>query len=549
MSLAQNAALVVIDMQPKFATRFGYHKDPANAARLDQVLQRQSELIKLAKESGMPILTIEYTNHGATTDLLKNEIGNYPDARTFVKSTDGMFEANSGVVKEINEFLKGRSVSELLITGANGGACVRCSIEGALNSGYQVWTDDSAIIDLNYNKFVYPYRYQDGSLRLDSKELQAKLNQRTNVNSLREIIAANNSKSINSNLNTVSPENQVAKEVNGSSPALPVQKAMPPLTQEPVAVNVPSQANPVQEIIAPAAQESIAPAAQETIAVKTISGGPSVIDPMALSRSLATKIGIVGGLVGLYRAATESASKDSISREKCPDSNNADTFKLLAQYDQDVIDAVAADCKRRGREPDYSGQLKEIVDEGKGAISRAVCTGDGIVKLIHKNGTTSKIKYSGEHSLASFSVSPSDADGEQTMNYSQNSKKSWRVVTTIKQKNGQVHTREESWQSLQSRSYCATHKCTDDEMTSSFEGYDDSTDNNFPYGYLGTEKSLPMSETLYRIRRLLLAGSIGTPSFDELCTRLGTKAPQEVVFSDPNASGVVQQAQATHFTK
>src|SRR4051812_44676872 len=89
ISYAENAALIVIDMQPNFAERKGYHVDPENITKLNAVLQRQRELIELAKETHMPILTIEYCNYGSTCDSLKSAMGDYPDARTYVKRTDG----------------------------------------------------------------------------------------------------------------------------------------------------------------------------------------------------------------------------------------------------------------------------------------------------------------------------------------------------------------------------------------------------------------------------------------------------------------------------
>lgn len=179
-SFAQNAALVVIDMQPFFAERGKKHTLPENQAKIDQILQRQRELIRTAKERNIPILMIEYIRCGPTCEALTREIGDYAHTRTFIKATDGMFAAGSGVVKDITDYLGSQNITKLIVSGANGGACVKCSIEGALNNGFQVWADPNAIADFNYAEFVYPYHYRDGQLSV-SAELSAKFNQQTDL--------------------------------------------------------------------------------------------------------------------------------------------------------------------------------------------------------------------------------------------------------------------------------------------------------------------------------------------------------------------------------
>ncbi|PWU20348.1 MAG: hypothetical protein C5B49_04460 [Bdellovibrio sp.] len=161
--LAQTA-LVIIDMQPYFAERGGYHNLVGNQEKIEKVLNRQVELIEMAKSNRLPIVTIEYSGCGSTCTAIKKAIGNYGDARTFVKSSDGMFSNWGGIENELDTYLKGRNTSQLIITGANGGYCVKCSIEGALNKGYRVWTDADAVADFNFEEFKHPYYYKDGQI-------------------------------------------------------------------------------------------------------------------------------------------------------------------------------------------------------------------------------------------------------------------------------------------------------------------------------------------------------------------------------------------------
>jgi nicotinamidase-related amidase len=167
MAFAQKVALVVIDMQPRFVTRGGKHNVPDNQLKTRQVLERQIYLIQAAKAHHVPIVQIEYQNYGETHDMITQQIGDYDLTRTFLKSADGMFAPRGGIVNELRAYLDSLGVTDLLVTGANGGYCVRCSIEGALIQGYKIWADNLAIIDFNPAEFHYPYKYSDNFFRVD----------------------------------------------------------------------------------------------------------------------------------------------------------------------------------------------------------------------------------------------------------------------------------------------------------------------------------------------------------------------------------------------
>jgi hypothetical protein len=151
-------------------------------------LARQAELIRAAKANGMTILTVEYKDCGTTCKALKAEVGDYPQARTFIKDTDGLFYDNQ-IKAELKDYLKTNSVTDLVMTGANGGACVKCTIEGAIQEGYKVWADSRAIGDFNNKDFIYPYRYDPKDLYLKGSLATQNFNQGENL-SLSEILNA-----------------------------------------------------------------------------------------------------------------------------------------------------------------------------------------------------------------------------------------------------------------------------------------------------------------------------------------------------------------------
>jgi Isochorismatase family len=120
---------------------------------------------KLAMSRGRPIVVIEFANCGTTCELLKREIGDYPNTQTFVKKGLSIFEEWSGIAEELKRFLDSHKVTRLIMVGANGSACMKCSIEQALNEGFKVTADPHGIADFNREKFEYPYEYDGTTFR------------------------------------------------------------------------------------------------------------------------------------------------------------------------------------------------------------------------------------------------------------------------------------------------------------------------------------------------------------------------------------------------
>lgn len=167
-ALGDPIGLVIIDMQPHFAERNNLHKMPPNAEKGRQVLARQVELIKVAKEAKAHIILVEFHNRGPSSPVLQNAIGAYSRTATFVKHDDDVFSPYSLVANDVKRYLDSNGIKDLVMAGANGNACVKCSIESALHLGYRVWAASDAIIDFNFTDFILPYHYDAGDIRLSS---------------------------------------------------------------------------------------------------------------------------------------------------------------------------------------------------------------------------------------------------------------------------------------------------------------------------------------------------------------------------------------------
>lgn len=158
--IGDKEALIIIDMQPFFVERGGNHKDPENVKKVKSIISSQIELIEMAKIKKIPIIFLEYDDFGETTSDLKVAASSHPDVAYILKNTDGVFENSNRFRDELINHLSKREIGALIITGANGGACVERSIQGALENNYTVVAVNTAIADFNYEKFIYPYSKQ-----------------------------------------------------------------------------------------------------------------------------------------------------------------------------------------------------------------------------------------------------------------------------------------------------------------------------------------------------------------------------------------------------
>ncbi len=151
-------ALLVIDMQPGFVTRGGNENSAKNKLSFAQLLAAQVEAIRKAKQHHAAIVFLEFKgNYGPTNEELKKAVGTYPNAEFFTKDTDGAFNQSNSFRAEFIEHLKKEKVCDLVVTGANGGACVEESIKGAIENCYNVTAVSEGIADFNFETFIYPY--------------------------------------------------------------------------------------------------------------------------------------------------------------------------------------------------------------------------------------------------------------------------------------------------------------------------------------------------------------------------------------------------------
>lgn len=156
-------ALIIIDMQPYFFTR-GFEEEisPENTAKINQILEEQVKLIEIAKENKIPVIFVEYIMDEPkkltrTNKNLRKAAGKYKKKLYFSKDKDGVFSASNAEV--IHTYLDQNNVGNLIIVGANGGACVKESIQGALQNNFDVLVYTKAIADFDYKEFLYPYDF------------------------------------------------------------------------------------------------------------------------------------------------------------------------------------------------------------------------------------------------------------------------------------------------------------------------------------------------------------------------------------------------------
>jgi nicotinamidase-related amidase len=157
---ATGTALLVIDMQPGFITRGGNDKAPPNVKKTRYLTQAQVALIREARAEHYPIVFMEYVgNYGDTNAKLKTAAGDgvNKDIRIFKKDTDGAFDDGNSHKEELVDYLRSRKIGTLVVAGANGGACVRETLEGALDEHCNVIAYTRGIADFNYEDFIYPY--------------------------------------------------------------------------------------------------------------------------------------------------------------------------------------------------------------------------------------------------------------------------------------------------------------------------------------------------------------------------------------------------------
>lgn len=142
-------ATVLIDMQEGFYARGG----TTNSEGLKNLVHNQRRLLEWSVENNIPVLVFEYVGYGKTDPKLMKIIKNYKH-KVIQKNTDGGFYSISR--EETLATLKEWRVDALIVAGINGPYCVQSTIEGALESGYDVMTTAWVIGNINHNPPTFP---------------------------------------------------------------------------------------------------------------------------------------------------------------------------------------------------------------------------------------------------------------------------------------------------------------------------------------------------------------------------------------------------------
>lgn len=159
MSSTQSA-LMIIDMQDQFVLRGGKALSRENGNAVTAAIDEQIRAIEHAKKANLPIVIVEYFGYGPTNSRLKEAVAGYAKAKTILKSTDGIFDHDNVYKRDLASFLFQEKVKTLMVLGANGGACVRQSIAGALQANCSVISTERGVADFNYRKFIFPYQFK-----------------------------------------------------------------------------------------------------------------------------------------------------------------------------------------------------------------------------------------------------------------------------------------------------------------------------------------------------------------------------------------------------
>lgn len=156
-------ALIVIDFQPEMWVRTKQHEKEGNVEKLEKMKAAVLKTIELAKEENLPIVLIKFKDHGPIYSEVLKSLEGYPHAKTILKDSDGIFESDGLMTKknsfkeETLDYLNDKKIKNLVMIGANGWACVRSSVKGAMEHNYNTIVFDRAVADFNSDNFKYPY--------------------------------------------------------------------------------------------------------------------------------------------------------------------------------------------------------------------------------------------------------------------------------------------------------------------------------------------------------------------------------------------------------
>lgn len=128
--------LIIVDMQDRFLKKI-------DSNELKKELPNYLELIGYARENKIPIYVLEIPGYGATTEKLREALGDTCYYLLPKITGDGFSNLY------LNKVLKKKGVEKIVLSGVNASFCVRATANGALKNGYEIITCPEIISDSN----------------------------------------------------------------------------------------------------------------------------------------------------------------------------------------------------------------------------------------------------------------------------------------------------------------------------------------------------------------------------------------------------------------
>ena len=128
-----NTAVILIDMQTDFIDEIEHKKRK-------EIIQGQIGVLQACSKNDIPVITLEYANHGGTIAILRRYIGRVPRTQTIIKKCDDGF-SNQQLKDELDKL----DAKTLLLMGINANHCVKRTAESALKLGYRTVTAHNLI--------------------------------------------------------------------------------------------------------------------------------------------------------------------------------------------------------------------------------------------------------------------------------------------------------------------------------------------------------------------------------------------------------------------
>lgn len=168
-------------MQSFFIERNGIEatRNPQNIQKVKAVMEAQIAAIERAKAAKIPIVLVEYESetkekYGNTLDEITSAVSGYRNTRIIKKTTQSVFDKKNKHVGQFKQFLKSENIGKLLIMGANGGYCIKDSIQDALEHNCSVIAYNQGIADFDSSSFIYPYSGRLSKVRKNCTDCEFK---------------------------------------------------------------------------------------------------------------------------------------------------------------------------------------------------------------------------------------------------------------------------------------------------------------------------------------------------------------------------------------